>query len=335
MNNLEAAEETTEKAAGETREDAAAEVLVGATDVEWTALGNSRFQLLAGPRRFVIEAEAEKAETLRHLVTEVVPKLRRTAAVREQLAAHEVERLLPYAKRLADMGVLLHPREPIDSDAELRLYSFIARRSAAPDKVFASVRRPIAIDCPPRLADALTGALRRQGLRPRDAGPAGDGPRAATGARAADDALTIVGALADESALADATRELCRRGGPFLPVLVTSSRIRTGPWTLPGESACPHCTASYALPATGTADATGLAHDSWNTLQSGCLEWAAGLIAHLALRALVPMGTEHPWGRVVALDPATGEQSSARLWRDPYCAVCATPGPLAQEWREV
>ncbi|MCF3106787.1 hypothetical protein IPZ58_35260 [Streptomyces roseoverticillatus] len=333
MNNLEAAEET--------KEDASADVLVGATDVEWTALGNSRFQLLAGPRRFVIEAEAEKAETLRHLVMEVVPKLRRTAAVREQLPAPELERLLPYAKRLADMGVLLHPREPIDSDAELRLYSFIARRSAAPDKVFASVRRPIALDCPPRLADALTGALRRQGLRPRDAGTADDRQltaadvQAAGDARSAGDALTVVGAFADESALADATRELCRRGGPFLPVLVTPSRIRTGPWTLPGESACPHCTASYDLPATGTADATRLAHDSWTTLQSGCLEWAAGLIAHLVLRALMPMGADHPWGRVVTLDPATGGQSSARLWRDPYCAVCATPGPVAQEWREV
>ncbi|SER48144.1 bacteriocin biosynthesis cyclodehydratase domain-containing protein [Streptomyces sp. yr375] len=308
-----------------TNVDATRDVVVGATDVEWKTLGNSRFEILVGARKFVVEAKGEKGEALRYVMADVVPKLRRTAAVREQLSAPEAERLLPYMEKLAAMGVLLYPKEPIGTEGELRLYSFIARRSAAPDGVFASVRRDIGVTGPPRMADALGGALRRQGLRVRD-GDAGDS------------ALNVVVSLADEAVLRRTNRELCAAGRSFLPLLVTPRTIRIGPWTMPGESACLDCCAPYDTATTATATPaardSGVAHDSWPTLQSGCLEWAAGLTAHLTLRAFMPQGAEHPWGRVVTLDPAACEQTSVRAWRDPYCASCASAGPTAQEWLE-
>ncbi|MER5970407.1 hypothetical protein ABT112_11845 [Streptomyces sp. NPDC002055] len=355
--------------------DAAGDV-VGATDVELTALGNSRFQIIAGARKFVVEAKGESGETLRHLLTEVVPKLNRTAPVREQLTAAEAERLRPHMKNLAAMGVLLQPRESIGSKAELRLYSFISRRTSSPDAVFASVRRDITLTGPSRVTDVLGEALRRQGLRVRDAADAPDsedseagaagaaGAARASGAAGADDrtgnttpdGLTVVVSLADEAALHRAAHQLCAEHRPFLPVLVTPEQIRLGPWTMPGESACPRCSAPYgaSLGDTGvgtvadglagdgaTADDTprrtttpAVAHDSWPSLQPGCLVWAAGLTAQLTLRAFMPMGAEHPWGRIVTLDPVTCEQTSVRAWRDPYCACCATAGPVAQEWLE-
>ncbi|MFF3763438.1 hypothetical protein ACFYYR_05035 [Streptomyces sp. NPDC001922] len=350
--------------------DAAGDVVVGATDVELTTLGNSRFEIIAGARKFVVEAKGESGETLRHLLTEVVPKLNRTAPVREQLTADEAERLRPHMKNLAAMGVLLRPRETIGSKAELRLYSFISRRTSSPDAVFASVRRDITLTGPSRVTDVLGEALRRQGLRVRDAAEAPDPASGAAGAaevsaasgaagrtgNTAPDGLTIVVSLADEAALDQAAHQLCADRRPFLPVLVTPEQVRLGPWTMPGESACPRCTAPYeaSLPDTGvSAVADGLArdgataddsprrattpavaHDSWPSLQPGCLVWAAGLTAQLTLRAFMPMGAEHPWGRIVTLDPVGCEQTSVRAWRDPYCACCATAGPVAQEWLE-
>ncbi|AYA15578.1 hypothetical protein DCW30_23345 [Streptomyces alfalfae] len=59
---------------------------------------------------------------------------------------------------------------------------------------------------------------------------------------------------------------------------------------------------------------------------------AGGLIAHLALRSLLPMGAEHAWGRVTTLDVSTGEPSSVTTRRDPFCPDCVTRAPAAREW---
>ncbi|MER5770831.1 hypothetical protein [Streptomyces sp. NPDC001985] len=302
-----------------TQVEAAGDSIVGAVDVEWRKLGESRWEILAGARKFVVETSGEKAAGLRRVIADVLPKLTRTAALREQLSAAEIERLLPYAEKLTAMGVLLRPKEPIGTEAELRLYSFIARRTTAPDAVYASVRRAIGLTGPARVTDALGAALLRQGLRVR----AGDGEEGA---------LSAVVSLADEAGLLRSCHELCAAGRSFLPVLVTPATIRLGPWTMPGESACPRCSEPYDT--TVTARDSGVARDSWPTLQSGCLDWAAGLAAQLTLRALLPQGSEHPWGRIVTLDPATCEQTTMHAWRDPYCASCAATGPTAQEWLE-
>ncbi|THC51445.1 hypothetical protein E7X58_15065 [Streptomyces sp. A1499] len=59
---------------------------------------------------------------------------------------------------------------------------------------------------------------------------------------------------------------------------------------------------------------------------------ADGLIAHPALRSLLPMGAEHAWGRVTTLDVSTGEQSSVTTWRGPFCPDCVTRALAAREW---
>ncbi|MCW7944585.1 hypothetical protein AAW14_21880 [Streptomyces hygroscopicus] len=278
--------------------------------------------MLAGPRKFVLKADDRQWESLRYVLAELVPKLRRSVPLREQVSRVEIERLAPYLKQLTSMGVLLRPCGGIDTDADLRLYSFVARRSAEPDEVFGRVKnKRIEIEGNGRMPAALADALSAQGLAVGERG----GP---------EPALTVVVSHEDEAALGAANRRLCGRRRPWLPVLVTPRRVRLGPWTMPGESACPRCLAPGSA-GSGGAREQRAAQESWFTLQPGFVAWAGGVVAHMALRAFVPFGAEHPWGRITTIDAGTCEQTSLRAWRDPYCEVCAEHAPTAQEWVEV
>ncbi|MFJ6822871.1 hypothetical protein [Streptomyces niveus] len=300
-------------------------VAVGAADVELRALGEGRFELLTGARKFVLRITDEQEKALSEIVTDILPKLFRTVPVREQVTAAEIELLAPYVKQLASMGVLLFPRQSIETVADLRLYSFIARRTAEADKVFGSVKaKRVTLTGPDRLTTVFAGPLRDQGLTVDGAGAH---PRTETDT---DAALTVAVSLGDEAGLDAINRRLCGEGRSWLPVLVTPGQLRLGPWTMPGESACPRCygpprPVADDLPATG----------SWLTLQPGFLGWAGGVLAHMTMRGFVPMGAEHPWGRITTIDAARCEQTSVRAWRDPYCAVCAPHAPARQEWAEV
>lgn len=295
-------------------------VAVGAADVELRSLGEGRFELLTGARRFVLRITGEQEQALSEILTDILPKLSRTVPVREQTTAADIALLAPYVKQLASMGVLLFPGHTIGSAADLRLYTFIARRTAEPDKVFGSVKaKRVTLTGPDRVTAVFADLLRDQGLTVGGGSPTG-----------ADAALTVAVALGDEAGLDDTNRRLCGDGRSWLPVLVTPDQLRLGPWTMPGESACPRCygpprPVADDLPATG----------SWLTLQPGFLGWAGGVLAHMAMRAFVPMGAEHPWGRITTIDAARCEQTSLRAWRDPYCAVCAPYAPALQEWAEV
>ncbi|MET9552020.1 hypothetical protein [Streptomyces sp. NPDC006645] len=297
-------------------------VAVGATDVELRPLGEGRVELLVGAVKFVLRMTDEQKAALSEIVTGILPKLSRTVPAREQTTAAEIELLAPYVKQLASMGVLLFPRHTIGTAADLRLYSFIARRTDEPDKVFGSVKaKSVTLTGPDRLTTVFANLLRDQGLTV-------DAADARTGT--ADAALTVAVSLGDETELDDTNRRLCGEGRSWLPVLVTPDQLRLGPWTMPGESACPRC---YGPPRPVPDDlpATG----SWLTLQPGFVGWAGGVLAHMAMRGFVPMGAEHPWGRITTIDAARCEQTSLRAWRDPYCAVCAPYAPARQEWAEV
>jgi hypothetical protein len=296
--------------------DVSTVVAVGAIDVELRTLGYRRFEVATGARRFVLAADESEWESLRRAVTEIVPKLSRSLPIREQLAGDETELLRPHVTQLTSMGVLLHPREAIDSTADLRLYSLIARRSPSPDDVYASVKgKTIQIVGPADATAVISEVVCAQGL--------------SVETDPAQPALTIVVSMGSESAVVDANERLCQQGASSLPVLIMSRRARVGPWTIPGESACLGC-----MPA-GDDDMSGAVAGSWLTTQPGFLYWVGGLIAHLALRALIPIGAEHPWGQITTIDAVTAEQTTVRAWRDPYCPVCAQRRPTAQEWAEM
>jgi bacteriocin biosynthesis cyclodehydratase domain-containing protein len=297
-----------------TDEDAAAVVAVGLPDVELRTLGDHRFELATPTRRFVLTADDRQWESLERAVTTIVPKLRRSLPLREQLGPAEVESLRPHLAQLTSMGVLIRPREPIGTAAEHRLYAYLSRRTTGPDDVYATLRRtPVQVGGDAATAEAIRQVLTGQGLTVAPSGRGG---------------LTVLVVRGDSDALADANRAACDTGDAFLPVLLMPRLARIGPWTRPGESACLAC-----LPGTGDR-AAGARAENWATTQPGFRAWLAGLIGHLTLRALVPAGTAHPWGTVTSLDPETGEQETNRAWRDPYCPVCAPRRPAAQEWIE-
>ena len=212
------------------------------------------------------------------------------------------------------MGVLLRPRCGVDTDAELGLYTFVARRTESPDEVFALVKeKRIAVPGDDPFGAELAAMLARQGLTVDDRDPA----------------LTVTVSCGDHERLEAENRRLCEEGRASLPVLFLPRRVRVGPWTRPGESACLRCLGP------GGEDTPPTSPESWLSRQPGCAGWVGGLVTHLALHAFVPMGADHPWGRVTTLDVATGEQDSVRVWRDPYCADCAVPAAAAQAWVEV
>ena len=292
------------------------EIAVGAVDTELTELGGGRFEIICGARRFVVEATGEQWTALRDVITAIVPKLRRSAPIGDQLDADELRAVRPYLKQLAAFGVVLFPRVDIDTPAQRRLYSFLARRSDEADRIYASIqRKTIEITGPAAVAEPIRDALSAQGLSVAD--------------NAADPALTVVVSTADRDALMAANERNCRDGRSWVPILVTSRRVVLGPWTIPGESACLRCGPGQDLVPESTASG------SWLTMQPGLLGWIAGLVAHNTLRAFVPMAADHPWGEVVTVDPATGQQFSHRAWRDPYCVDCAVRAPAAAEWVEV
>ncbi|WP_093168015.1 hypothetical protein [Sinosporangium album] len=264
------------------------------------------------------------------VLTETLPKLRRSVPLHEQISEKEIVALRPFLNQLMSLRLLLCPTPgTVGSDADLRLFTFISRRTDRADEMFAAVKaRRVQVVGPPEVTAAWTSALAAQGLSAVDHGQADLGvfaPGESGDARRT--GLTIV-AAADEDMLTFANRRFCAQKRSWLPVLFTPDRIRIGPWTMPGESACYCC----AVPAAEGRAEAGAVPSSWLTYQPACAAWAGGLIAYTVLRAFVPMGGEHPWGRVTTLDAARCEQVSRRAWRDPYCRDCAEEAPVTLTW---
>ncbi|MFE5868131.1 TOMM precursor leader peptide-binding protein [Streptomyces roseifaciens] len=295
-------------------------VAVAAADVEFRMHGPEKCEIAVGPRTYALTADPAALQPLADVITQVVPRMRRSAPIRRQLTEAEARRLSPFMPRLRDMGVLLFPGENavIDGEPGRRLYSYICRRAAEPDRVFSGIRaKRIHVTGPEPVVSVWNRLLREQGLN-----PAGPEPEA-------DAALRIV-ADSDEARLAAANRTLCADRRSWLPVRFGAQRVRIGPWVRAGESGCLRCHLP-ARPEEERAREPGPAA-GWATLQPGCLYWTGGLVAHLALRALLPMAAEHPWGRVTTMDAATGEQTSLTAWRDPFCPDCAGHTSASREW---
>lgn len=295
-------------------------VAVASTDVEFRMKGREKCEVAVGLRTFSLTADPDVLESLTGVILQVVPRLRRSASIGEQLSAAEAERLAPFVGRLRDMGILLFPRNGvvITDEPGRRLYSYIYRRSNEPDQVYSGIRaKRIHVSGLEPVVDVWCPLLEQQGLTADRLEPGDDAE------------LTIVIAR-DKAALAAANRVQCADRSAWLPVLFGTQRVRIGPWVWVGESGCLRC----HTPADSVAEPTRAegAAAGWVTLQSASLHWTGGLVAHLALRALLPMGAEHPWGRVTDVDVATGEQTSVTTWRDPFCVDCAEAAPTPREW---
>jgi bacteriocin biosynthesis cyclodehydratase domain-containing protein len=305
-------------------DELAQSAVLAAADVEFRAGGPGQCELAVGPRTYSLAMAPEVMASLADVVVRIVPELRRALPVGRQLGAAEIECLAPFAGRLREIGVLLSPgdRTVVDEEAARRLYTFICRRSAGdPDKTFAEVRaRRVRVSAPPAVAGLWCHLLREQGL-------VADGDEDADSQGPAD--LTVV-VSHDDAALAAANQRLCAGRSASLAVMVRPHRFRIGPWVRVGESACLRCFVS--MTSTSEAGRSPGAPSGWATYQPGSLSWVGGLVSHLALRALLPMSAEHPWGRVTTVDVVDVEQTSVTALRDPFCPDCAEHAPASREW---
>lgn len=320
-----------------------------APDVHFAALSDERYLLRTGARRYVIRAGADSAGRLRRVVRSVLPKLRDAAPLDAQLSEAEFALLRPYLDRFRAMGVLFFPdadvARQIRGDRDVGLYTFIARRTSAPDPVFCAVKSAyVDVVGPADVVTAWKDVLAGQGLQVRtESQHAADSPDRI----GADSGLVVLVSVGDTERLEAANLCLTRRGTRWVPVLFEPTTIRVGPWVASGQSACLACLPAPQPWAQGN-EAAATGHDterqrsgddvvatSWLTRQPGAVAWAGGLVAHLALRAFVPMGPDHPWGLVTTIDTVHLGQKEVRLWRDPCCPVCVDRPAAVQPWVEV
>ncbi|TYK50614.1 hypothetical protein [Actinomadura decatromicini] len=292
-------------------------VLVAASDVE-VRFGDAggKCEIAVGPRAFSLAAGEDSLDALAEVLLRVVPRLRRAAPAAEQLSAAEVATLEPYVERFREMGVLLFPGDEvvIDDEPGRRLYSYVARRAADPDRAFMGVRaKRIVLRGPEHVVSVWGRLLSEQAIQVEQADEEAD--------------LNIVVA-SDEEVLMAVNRALCSARRNWVPVVFSPQSVRIGPWVKAGESGCLRC----FVPPDTAAGKERSARPGWATMQAGSLHWTGGLLSHLALNALLPMGAEHPWGRVTTVDVVAGEQRSVTTWRDPFCDDCGERSVPHREW---
>jgi bacteriocin biosynthesis cyclodehydratase domain-containing protein len=322
--------------------EGASTVAVAAPDVDFAALPDGRCRVGTGRRTVTVEAGPDAVAVLSRIVSSVLPRLTRARPLAEQLSEAELATVLPHLGFLRSAGVLLFPGDAVagdlGTDEELRLYTYLSRRTATPDRLYRSIRSGrVDLLGPEDVVEAWAELLRHAGMPVGTVGPLGADP-APSGAT-----LTVVVSVRGDDGTPDRDpllREVnarwCAAGERWVPVLVGPRTVRLGPWTAPGSSACLRCLAAPhrgdPLPVRAV---SGPVRSTWATLQPGALAWAGGFLAHLALRTCVPVGPNHPWGGVTLLDTERLEQSTTRAWRDPSCPDCGAIGRRVQAWAEV
>lgn len=305
-----------------------------ATDVELTVLSPDHFLLRTGTNRVDLPIGDADGRALRRLITSVLPKLRVPAALDAELHPAELALLRPHLDRLRSLGVLLFPgpqaAATIRTERDARLYTLLARLGHDPDRSYVEVRtRRVDLFGPASVVRTWGGLLATQGLL---LGQVRSWCGSAVPVPSADAALAVLVSAGDPGRLRDANEEYAGRGQRWLPVLFEPGTVRIGPCVAPGRSACLACVPAgdpVAGPAGETAGPgpAGRRVDGttsgWLTFTPALVTWVGGLVAHLTTRVLVPVGAEHHWGRLTTVDALNMDQWSIRLWRDPYCPVCA------------
>jgi bacteriocin biosynthesis cyclodehydratase domain-containing protein len=314
-------------------------VVLGAPDVALAVFGDDCCELSTGGARYELRVSGPDRDRLRQVVEDVLPRLSRLSPLGSLISEPELDLVLPLLPQLAQMGVVFLPRLAAGSlatAADLRLYTYLARRTPLVDPAFEQVRRRrVILAGPVGLAESWAGVLREQGLTVatteswRDLEP--------STATSPEEILVLVLLGRDRPTLEEANLACHRAQRSWVPVTIEQSLVRIGPWVDYRQTACPTC----SPPDPGQEVGAGWAPlgeqvaTSWSALQPGATHWAAGLLGTLALRALIPLGAESPWGRLTVLDIERMEQRSSLVWKDPQCPVCSRPPHLVQEWVEL
>lgn len=299
---------------------------VAAEDVAVAPVGQERLTVSTGTRTVTIAVDPDSAGTLMRVLTEIVPQLRRSQSFTEDLSPDQRRQIEPYLEDLLGIGVLLDAPPHITTDAERGLLTFLARRTADAKAAYLRAQEQhFQLIGPDEVVGRWAAAFDAQGLRLTPAGS----DRADGAGR-----CTVIELIVDPGTLRERAAAHHAQGSSWVPVVLEPSRARLGPWTLPGETACPVCPATlHAQEASPPRHGTG-ASASWLSRQPGAQEWIGGLLAHSALRIVAPAGPHGPWGQRFDLDLLRTEQTATTVWKDPFCPVCGPEPHPHRQWIE-
>ncbi|GAA3640608.1 hypothetical protein GCM10022223_69800 [Kineosporia mesophila] len=320
--------------------------VIGTGDACLTRVGPGLVTLGSAARTLEVRADDEVAAELHRLIDQVLPLFAFPAAPGE-LDPGDLELYDKYRELIERLDLVRTPRsevlERMVSPAHSGLYRYLARHSSEPDEHFLAVLdRSVVLHGPTAYVRRLGRIVAEQGLAVQvgqDWRPGDPLPQPAPG----ENGVTVMVAMQAGASVADwrAVNQAHQNSGRlWAPVLVTPADVRLGPWTAPGESACPTClerggTTNSGSPAVVGSSSVGAAWSAWATTQAAMLHWTGGVLAHLLLRIAAPTGPNHPWGSVFTLDADRMRQESVRVWRDPACPDCGVTGLRTPAWRDL
>lgn len=294
--------------------------LIAASDVTFELRGKSPLTITTGSSTYTLEATPSQAEQLREVLTEIVPLLRDSEAFARDLDEAQVDALSPYVDDFVKMGVLLEAPQDINSEAQRRFFTFLARRTKNTRSTYEHAREQrFRLIGPEELVGHWRTAFEAQGLS----------------IDTSESASTIcVELVANMEKLPEISRKYHAAGTAWSPVVLSPTGASIGPWVIPGETACPMCPVSLdGVGLYSTRSHVGLS-TSWLSMQTGSLAWVSGLLTHSALRVVAPAGPHSPWGRRIDLDFLRTLQETVPVWKNPYCELCGpAPRPM-RNWTE-
>lgn len=296
-------------------------------DVTWRTLETGSVRARTTHSTFEVRLPGEEL-FLTRLFEETLPKLA-LPATPEALGRGERElflRLLPELERLGIVCALdAAVARDLRSAADVRLYTFLARRSAQPSPWFKAAKTsPVEVVGPGALTAPLAGTLREQGLevRVRALGLPGEAERPGRLiACATHDQLPFLRRL-DRWAHATNTR--------WVPLVWWPNEVHAGPFVAPGETACLSCAAPGEEAPSPGEDIPS--RPAWASLRPGALSWVVGVTSELILQTVLPLGPHTPWGRRVTFRCGGPEMRPEQVWRRPDCATCGVVAPETFRW---
>lgn len=290
--------------------------IIAAADLQIKSLSNDSIMLATGGKRFVFKTDVGESMRVAKLLDRATKKLDRPYPLSEKLSDDDENAIRPYMDELFKVGALYISNSSINTDADRRLYTYLARRTKSPETAYQDVKRRIFyIDAPPLCRSAWTPIFEKQGL--------------VISEKPTSESILIRLCLswrevADQSSIHfDELRE-------WTPVLLTQSRVTIGPWVSPKASACPACNLQYDSESNITNFTE--CQSSWITTQPGALFWVGGVLVHQALRAVSPIGPYHPWGSVHILDMVRNQCSQYTAWKNPFCQICGSTVSAQTTW---
>lgn len=293
--------------------------LIAASDTAFEVVDASHIAIMTGARTCTLESTPEQTKDLLDVLANIVPLLKESESLARDLSQPQRETLQPYIEDFIKLGVVLEAPPDIDTEAKRRLFTFLSRRANNAREIYAQARRQdFCISGPHQFIEPWRSAFEAQGLSIQPS--------------KTPDSISLE-LVTNAAEIPRLSKQHHSAGTAWAPLVLNPTGASIGPWVIPGETACPLCP-ELAVTGSQPAGPPQDANSSWLSLQTGPLSWVGGVLTHLALRVVAPVGPHSPWGRRIDLDFLRTEQKTVSVWKNPFCAVCGPTSRPQRVWSE-